>query len=297
MIGVLFGLPFTLFGLFTEIAIQHWDLSIILNSFFEITAALVISVCLLPYVWMINDYYDAPYDSLDVKKRNRNYFCSSDIQDKPYLAKVMLLTPVIISISCSLILGIEGIILASITLLLGHFYSAPPLRFKERVFLDLISHGLYASGLFFLLGGVVISPIASLIQQPLFLVFFILAILDGIWIQFNSQLIDLKVDQKGNQRTTSVVLGNHVSILLLRGLICSMLASLTFYLMLNSSLKDFFPDYVILISILVSILLIFLYLFKSLKLKSDFEMIRKHSAWVRRKFVYVFGIIGILLIN
>lgn len=286
-----------LFGLFTEIAIQHWDLTIVLNNWMEIIAALVISVCLLPYVWMINDYYDAPYDKLDEKKRNRNYFCSSDIQDKPYLAKIMLLTPIIISLSFSLIIGIEGLILVSITLLLGHFYSAPPLRFKERVYFDLITHGLYASGLFFLLGGVVMSPIVYLIQQPLFLVFLMLAILDGIWIQFNSQLIDFEIDHKGDQRTTSVVLGKQFSILLLRGLICSMLASMTFYLILNNSLKDFLPDFVSLIYILVSLLLIILYLFQSLRLENNFEVIRIHSAWVRRKFVYTFGIIGILLIN
>ena len=157
-----------LFGLFTEIAIHHWDLTIILNKWMEIVAALVISVCLLPYVWMINDYYDAPYDILDKKKGERNYFCSSNIQEKPYLAKIMLLTPVVISLSFSLILGIETIILVSITILIGHFYSAPPIRFKERLYLDLITHGLYASGLFFLLGGLVISPFEYLIQQPLF---------------------------------------------------------------------------------------------------------------------------------
>ena len=141
------------------------------------------------------------------------------------------------------------------------------------------------------------SPIVYLIQQPLFLVFLMLVILDGVWIQFNSQLIDFDIDQKGDQRTTSVVLGKQFSILLLRGIICSMLASMTIYLILNDSSKDFLPDYVILISILVSILLIILYLFRSLELENNFEMIRIHSAWVRRKFVYAFGIIGILLIN
>ncbi len=297
LIGVLFGLPFMLFGLFTELAILHWDLSIILESWIRIIAALIVSICLLPYIWMINDYFDAPYDLLDEKKGARNYFCSSNIKKKPYLAKIMLLTPVVISLSFSLILGIETIILVSITLLIGHFYSAPPIRFKERVYLDLITHGLYASGLFFLLGGLVISPFEYLIQQPLFLVFISLSILDGIWIQFNSQLIDFNIDQKGKQRTTSVILGKKNSALLLRGLICSMLALMTFYLILNDSLQDFLPDLVIWISILVSVLLIILYLYRSSILKDNFDAIRKHSAWVRRKFVYTSGIIGILLIN
>ncbi|MHA1994218.1 MAG: UbiA family prenyltransferase [Candidatus Hodarchaeales archaeon] len=297
LIGLLFGFPFMLFGLFTELAIQHWDLTLLADNWMRIIAAIIISICLLPYIWMINDYYDAPFDKLDVKKGERNYFCSSNIQDKPYLAKIMLLTPVIISLSFSIIISIETLFLVSFTLLLGHFYSAPPLRFKERPFFDLITHGLYASGLFFLLGGLIVAPFAFLVQQPLFLVFLMLSIIDGIWLQFNSQLIDLKIDIQGEQQTTSVALGVQKSILLLRGLICSMLLTLTFYLILNTPLRDYLPDIVNQISILLSIFLIFLYLIQSYRLRDNFDSVRKHSAWVRRNFVYIFCIIGILLIN
>jgi len=51
---------------------------------------------------MINDFYDAPFDKLDEKKSERNYFCSSNIQDKPYLAKIMLTTPVVLSLGFSI---------------------------------------------------------------------------------------------------------------------------------------------------------------------------------------------------
>ncbi|MHA1978134.1 MAG: UbiA family prenyltransferase [Candidatus Hodarchaeales archaeon] len=286
-----------LFGLFTELAIQHWEITIVISNWVDIFAAFIISISLLPYIWMINDYYDAPYDLLDDKKGERNYFCSSNIQNRPYLAKIMLLTPIIISLTFGLVINSEVFVLVCITLLLGHFYSAPPVRFKERPIFDLITHGFYASGLFFLLGGLVLSPFASLIQQPLFLVFLLLAILDGIWLQFNSQLIDLEIDLKGNQRTTSVVLGKRNSVLVLRGLICCMLATMTFYLIFNYSLIDYLPEVVSWISILFSVFLLILYLLKSLGLKNNFDMIRKHSAWVRRNFVYTFVIIGILLIN
>lgn len=286
-----------LFGLFTELAIQHWDLSIILNNWIAVFAAFIISICILPYIWMINDYYDAPYDILDEEKRQRNYFCSSNIQDKPHIARIMLLTPVTISLFFSLLVGFEVFILVCITLLLGHFYSAPPIRFKERPFFDLITHGFYATGFFFLLGGLMLSPFSSLLQQPLYLIFLILAVLDGVWLQFNSQLIDLEIDLLGNQRTTSVVLGIHKSVLLLRGLICSMLGTMTFYLLFNKPLKIYLSETVHWISFLISLFIIIMYLLKSLLLKHNFDAIRKHSAWVRRNFVYTFVIIGILLIN
>jgi 4-hydroxybenzoate polyprenyltransferase len=297
LIGLLFGFPFMSFGLFTELAIQHWDISIIVDNWMSIVAAFIISICLLPYIWMINDYFDAPFDKLDEKKGARNYFVSSNVLDKPFLAKIMLLSPVVISLLFSMIISVEAIILVSFTLLLGHFYSATPLRFKERPFFDLITHGLYASGLFYLLGGLVVSPLSFLIKQPLFLVFFMLSIIDGIWLQFNSQLIDLEIDILGDQQTTSVVLGIQNSLLLLRGLICSMLLTLTFYLILNNPLRNYLPEVVSWISIFLSVILIFLYLIQSYRLKSDFNAVREHSAWVRRNFVYIFAIIGILLIN
>ncbi len=297
LIGVLFGLPFFLFGLCTELAILHWDIAILSDNWIRIIAAIIISISLLPYVWMINDYFDAPYDRLDKVKGERNYFCSSNIQEKPYLAWILLLTPVLISLLFSIVIGVEAIVLVLTTLIIGHFYSAPPIRLKEKMFLDLISHGLYASGLFFLLGGIVLSPFSLVMHQPVFLVFLSISILDGIWIQFNSQLLDLEIDELGDQRTTSVLLGRQKSIVILRALIVSMLACTTFYLVANKSLRSYLTDSSYLFSVIFSFSLIILYLSQSYKLKGDFHAIRKHSAWMRRNFVYLFGILGVLLIK
>ena len=169
LIGVLFAVPFMLFGFFTELAILEWNLSLLSNSWIRLLSALGVSITLLPYIWMSNDYYDAPFDQLDDKKRQQNYFCSTNIQEKPKLAILILATPIIISFLFSIINGIESIFFWAIILILGHLYNAPPVRFKERIFFDILTHGLYASGLFFILGGLVLSPFDQLFQQPLFL--------------------------------------------------------------------------------------------------------------------------------
>ncbi|WP_455463121.1 UbiA family prenyltransferase [Candidatus Hodarchaeum mangrovi] len=174
LIGVLFGVPFMLFGFFTELAIMGWEGSVLADSWIRLLSALGVSVFLLPYIWMSNDYYDAPFDRLDEKKRELNYFCKTNIQKKPILAFSLLLTPIIISLVFSFINGIESVFLWGIILIVGHFYNAPPIRFKERLFFDFFTHGLYASGLFFLLGGVVLTSISQLLQQPLFLLLFVL---------------------------------------------------------------------------------------------------------------------------
>jgi 4-hydroxybenzoate polyprenyltransferase len=286
-----------IFGLFTELAILDWDLELLSSSWLRIIAALGISISSLPYVWMINDYYDAPFDQVDEDKRNRNYFCSSLIMEKPTLAKLMLITPVVISFAFTLFLGIESMIILVLILLSGHFYSAPPLRLKERFFLDLLSHGLYASSLFFVLGGLVFTPLSRLFQQPLFLIFFSLSFIDGVWLQYNAQLLDYKIDQEGSQNTTSILLGKRNSLFLLQFILSGMLLSLIVYLLFNQSLNNIIPREFTLVLILFTCLGILLYLRKCNQLKEDFNEVRKFSAWLRRKFVYPFGVLGVLLIN
>ena len=297
LIGVLFAVPSMLFGYFTELAISQWDVSLISNSWIRLLSALGVSITLLPYIWMSNDYYDAPFDQLDGKKRQLNYFCNTNIQEKPKLALTILLTPIVISFFFSIINGFESIVVWGIILILGHFYNAPPIRFKERCFFDFFTHGLYASGLFFLLGGLVLSPFSQLLLQPLFLLLFLLSMIDGAWLQFASQIKDYDIDKKGKQNTTSVIIGKQWSLVLLQGLVVSMLLILPLYLILNISLNDLFPDFIIIFATIISIISIVLYIRQLYLVREDLTKIRKMSGWVRRHFVYIFGIIAVLLIN
>lgn len=276
------------------------------NSLLRLILAFIISIFLLPFIWMTNDYFDAPYDSLDPEKKNRNVFCSGKLANNPYSGYLILFLPFGISLVLSFLLGLEIFFLTIFIALIGFFYSAPPLRFKEVPVLDVITHGFYVGGYFFLLGGAVLTPLSSLITQqpPLVLVFFFLSVVDMSAIQYNSQLIDIEVDSKSKQRTTSLWMGRRYSILILRGLVGLILVSLPLYLLFlfNSSIYDFsllhiFPDILIQLIFVLSLGGIVLYFWGTRGGFKNKEEIQKRSEWLRHRFMYPFALIGILLIN
>jgi 1,4-dihydroxy-2-naphthoate octaprenyltransferase len=169
---------------------------------------------------------------------------------------------------------------------------------------DTVTHGIYVGGYFFLLGGAVITPLSSLLTQPLFLAFLLLSLIDMSAIQFNSQLIDFEVDSKSNQRTTSLLVGKQNSVLILRGLVGSMIGCLPLYLFLlfNSSIYNFsllhiFPDILILTFFVLSLGGIILYFWRTRGGFENLDEIQKRSVWLRNRYIYPFALIGILLIN
>jgi 1,4-dihydroxy-2-naphthoate octaprenyltransferase len=189
---------------------------------------------------------------------------------------------------------------------MGFFYSAPPIRFKEVPVADLVTHGIYVGGYFFLLGGAVITPLSSLLtrQPPLFLVFLLLSIIDMSGIQYNSQLIDFEIDGKSNQRTTSLLVGKRHSILILRGLVGLALCCLPLYLFLlfnssiyNSSFLHIFPDILIQLVFVLSLGGIFLYFLGTRGGFKNIDDIQKRTEWLRNRFIYPFALIGIFFIN
>ena len=305
-IGILFAVPYFFFGFFVAFALLNWEFEVINDSLLRLIFAFIISIFLLPFIWMTNDYFDAPYDSLDPEKRNRNVFCSSKLMTNPYSGYLILFLPFGISLVFSFLLGIEIFFLTIFIALIGFFYSAPPIRFKEVPVLDLITHGIYVGGYFFLLGGAVLTPLSSLLTQqpPLFLVFFLLAVVDMSGIQYNSQLIDIEADSKSKQRTTSLWVGRRYSILILRGLVGLLLACLPLYLFLifNSSIYDFsllhiFPDILVQLIFVLSLGGILLYFWGTRGGFKNIKEIQRRSEWLRHRFIYPFALIGILLIN
>jgi 4-hydroxybenzoate polyprenyltransferase len=305
-IGVLFAVPYLFFGFFVEFALLNWELEVMINSLLRLIFALMISLFLLPFIWMTNDYFDAPYDSFDPKKRKRNVFCSKKLTSNPYLGYLILFLPFGISLFFSFLLGLEIFFLTIFIALVGFFYSAPPIRFKEVPVADIITHGMYVGGFFFLLGGAVITPLLTLFtQQPsLFLVFLLLSVVDMSGIQYSSQLNDIEVDSKSKQRTTSLWIGKRYNILILRGIVCLLLGCLPLYLFLivnssiyNSSLLHIFPDILMQFIFVLSLGGIFLYLWRTRGGFKNIDEIQMRSVWLRHRFIYPFALIGVLLIN
>lgn len=293
-IGLLFSFPFMIYGLLIELALLGWDLSDL--SLLRLIFATLISLLFLIYVWGINDFYDAPFDSLDPIKSTRNYFCSDHFENNPLKGYLVLIIPVGSSLICSFLLGFDIFLIFFIFLIIGHFYSAPPLRFKEKPFLDFITHGFYVGGFFFFLGGRIMSTTSVLLTQPLFLLLFSLSIIDGAWIQFNSQLIDFEIDKVGDQSTTSLFIGKKKSLWILRILLLLMLSTLPLYFLLNSYLREKLSNLLINAIILGGLFLVVIYVIMTHGEINKFTIIRKRSAKFRVCFIYPFAVLSILLL-
>ncbi|MFX0063680.1 MAG: UbiA family prenyltransferase [Candidatus Hermodarchaeota archaeon] len=296
-IGVIFAVPYLLFGFLVELALLEWNRTLFFDSLLKLIFAIMVSLMLLPFIWVANDYFDAPYDLLEPSKRDRNYYCSNDFKNNPFLGYIALILPLVISLTLSCFLGLDFLIISILTALIGYFYSAPPLRFKEMPVTDFITHGFYVGGFFFILGGLVIAPLRILLAQPLFLILFFLSVVDMANIQYNSQLLDIEIDNEGSQRTTSLWIGKQHSLLILRGLMGLMLACVPLYLTFNSSLVSIFPLIVINSVFILSLGGILLYFWFTRGGFEKIKSIQNRTVWLRHSFIYLFALLSILFIN
>lgn len=153
------------------------------------------------FIYGVNDYWDEETDKINPKKDEKEHRVT-DEEKKKLLNVIYLVT------SLSLILmifqtNIERI-LFSIFLLLSYFYSSPPLRFKERPFLDFSSNYLYIMpGIFAY--SMITDSLPSLI------------ILIGAYFHISAMHIfsaipDIEYDKEAGINTTPVFIGKKLSL-------------------------------------------------------------------------------------
>ncbi len=161
-----------------------------------------------------NDYFDRHIDALDEKKRLRNPLCSGRATGKDVWA--LLIATSIISLIVSLVFSFFAFLFTAFALFVFYFYTAEPLRFKSKVGLDVLSHGIFintfpyffclvalwdfSSGAVFLLAVLMMrSAIAQLLQE------------------IRDYEVDKKVERNtvvalGQKRTVWVVFGIYLAI-------------------------------------------------------------------------------------
>ncbi len=295
-IGVLFTFSYFLYGLFVALALSDWQLDLLLVFIDRVLGGIIIAITYGPFVFVINDYFDAPYDVLDPKKRERNFFCNKRIRDHPFLVFLTLLLPIACTVIFSCLLGLELFIISMFILSMGFFYSAPPFRLKERPIADFTIHGVCYS-YFFFIGAAAIISLYDLLKEPLFLLLLFFAWSDGALIHYFSQLLDYDVDYISSQRTTSMWLGKKNSLLLLKGIFIGMLLCLPLYFYLNDKLWQVIPSLFVQVVIILTLAPIGVYLWQVRGGIENFEKIFFWSVWYRIFFVHPFILMSILLIT
>lgn len=142
--------------------------------------ALLIVFCAQIFLFASNDYFDRNVDALDPKKRVRNPVCDGRVT-LPGVRALLLVTG-IIPLVASIYFGIWAFAYAAFAMFIFYFYTAPPLRFKNKVGLDVLSHGVFVNtfpyffclialqdfsiGTMFLLSAIMMrSTIAQMLQE------------------------------------------------------------------------------------------------------------------------------------
>ncbi len=175
------------------------------------------------FIYGVNDYWDEETDQLNPKKDEKEYRVNN-IERKKLLNVIYLVTG--FSLILLIFQNMNERIIFSLFLGLSYFYSAPPLRFKEKPFLDFSSNYLY------IMPGIFAYYLASQSIPPGI-------ILAGAYFHISAMHIfsaipDIEYDKSSSITTTPVFIGEKASLYL----------CLIFWLLLSLIviyLADFYP--------------------------------------------------------
>ena len=157
------------------------------------------------FVFLYNDFVDAPYDAKDTEKRKRNVFCNKKNREK---GKFFLSALFFLSITPVFFVSWEYFILVLIMNFSGIIYSAPVFRAKARPFFDIIFHGGWGAIVFFAgyyyFFGLELSTILATI----------LIFAGSVAAGLTQEIRDYLIDKKTRQKTSVQLLGLNSSITL-----------------------------------------------------------------------------------
>ncbi len=163
------------------------------------------------FVFVVNDYYDTDADLEDPLKRIRNVFCSPETKKAGmqalYLSVLLsMLFAALVSVNIFIIMGVINVVY--------FYYSAPPIRLRDRMLWDWIFVLIWK-------GGIIIAGYVYLfawkwfgnvpfIYGTLFL-FLLITLIGQITI---NQLNDFEIDKKTNKTNTVQMLGKYRAVLI-----------------------------------------------------------------------------------
>ena len=292
------AVPYVLLGFFVNWSLHSFSVDdlVTLNprAFFNIIISSLIALIYMPYLFVINDYFDSEYDKLDEKKSKRNPFCDPIFKNNSTV-KTIIFSPIIIILILGFIISTEAGITTILALFLGTYYSAPPFRFKERKYSDFIVHGFCLGIYFYSLGFFSIWITPHYLFVPVFWLVMYLSFVDAAWIHLDSALVDYWVDQKGGVNTTVVSLGPQKSLRILFLMLISILFIPSIYLLFT----DMFTKLPLLGAFLFVTYLILpvSYIIFFTKARSNFERARTISSRYRVYVMYTLTLVTILFSN
>ncbi|MFX1510652.1 MAG: prenyltransferase, partial [Promethearchaeota archaeon] len=156
------------------------------------------------FLYGVNDYYDEDTDIFNPKKDDKEYRVTS--KDRRTLLALILISFIFGVVLLLLQPDIIGMALFGIFLLLSFLYSAKPIRFKARPFLDFMSNFLY-----------VMPAIIAFYQLRFFIPPILPLFAAFMWtsaMHLFSAVPDIEADKQANVTTTAVFIGSVPSLIL-----------------------------------------------------------------------------------
>ncbi len=176
-----------------------------------ITSVIVLfSIALyIVYGFVVNDYFDRPYDIMANKIRE-----IYSLSERSHFFIIIVITAIAFTF-VYLLNNIKFAVMYLISYILAFFYSAPLLRFKEKGFIGVFVNCLIEKTL----------PIAAIFAYyNIFDTNFTLFVLSSFWIHFadilTHQIKDYEADIKTNVRTFVVNIGIEKALSLYRKIVC-----------------------------------------------------------------------------
>jgi len=139
------SIAFVFFGFVPYLARYHddFDLEIAWNLFTTPPLYIVLAIvfCAQMFLFASNDYFDKDVDAMDPQKKQRNPVSAGRVSYSEVM--VLLTLTALIPMVLSVYFGLWVFLFTAMTMLIFLYYTAEPLRFKSKVGLDVLSHGVF----------------------------------------------------------------------------------------------------------------------------------------------------------
>lgn len=204
-----------------KLALNHMDawgtalivsaLALLIHDAFS-TQTLLLLLALTTGYWlafMLNDYFDAPFDAADRSKARRNFFVQHALGKGRALLVAFFVSALIGA--AFLQFGWRGLFILALSLFVMWGYSAPPLRFKSLPGLDLLIHAIFVETYPYLVVLLLIDATWYALDYVIIAVLF----LSSTAAQLEQQIRDFEVDSQTG-RTFATTIGRGPTRWLLR---------------------------------------------------------------------------------
>jgi 4-hydroxybenzoate polyprenyltransferase len=186
-------------GHFLEVLLGFFVAKGFLFPLWDIIIFFAMSLLFFAFGFSINDCFDTKEDILNEGRKNP--VAEKELSFKKALS--FSITLGLLGLSLSFFFGFKIFLFSLVGILLGFFYSAPPIRLKSRPFLDLISHGLFVGVFLFGLPLLVFNVNLTLFHYLIaFSIFYV-----SVTLELRNHLEDYESDVRAGLRTSVCVFG------------------------------------------------------------------------------------------